>query len=58
MLLQMLGLDTQAKVTRIKAEEFMELFHKVHKPKSAADHKSIQDKGKCGRIGTAYDPFI
>ena len=31
LLLQMLGLDTQAKVTRIKAEEFMELFHKVHK---------------------------
>ena len=31
LLLQMLGLDTQAKVTRIKAEEFMELFNKVHK---------------------------
>lgn len=31
LLLQMLGLDTQAKVTRIKAEDFMALFNKVHK---------------------------
>ena len=31
LLLQMLGLDTQAKVTRNNAEEFMVLFNKVHK---------------------------
>ncbi len=31
LLLQMLGLDTQAKVTRIGAEDFMSLFNKVHK---------------------------
>lgn len=36
----------------------MELFNKVHQTKPAADHKGIQDKGKCGRISTADDSFI
>lgn len=31
MLLQMLGLDVKAKVNKIKAEDFMALFNKVHK---------------------------
>lgn len=31
LLLQMLGLDTKAKVTRIKVEDFMNLFNKFHK---------------------------